>query len=163
MITVPNDPAASAIFIEAQEGCAMPEQRYPEPTARAVILSANADVLLMRSHKWRNLWVLPGGHIELGEGIEDALRREVKEETGLTVHDLRFLLWQEFVYDRAFWEDRHFIFFDFECRSATREATLNDEAEEYQWVPVEKALQLPIDDFTRRAIERHLEIRGPTK
>ena len=137
----------------------MPTQQYPEPTARAVILNQKGDVFLTRSHKWRNRWTLPGGHIELGEAIENALRREVKEETGLDIHDLRFLLWQEFVYDQAFWEKRHFIFFDYECRSASNEAVLNDEAEEYRWVPAGTALEMPIDGFTRRAIEKHREGR----
>jgi nucleoside triphosphatase len=141
----------------------MPAQQYPEPTVRAVILNTRADVFLMRSHKWRDLWVVPGGHIELGEAIEDALRREVKEETGLEVHDLHFLLWQEFVYDQAFWEERHFIFFDYECRSETEEATLNEEAQEYQWVPVEKALEFPMDGYTKRAIEKHMERRAHTQ
>jgi nucleoside triphosphatase len=140
----------------------MPTQQYPEPTVRAVILNTRGDVLLMRSHKWRGLWVIPGGHIELGERVEDALRREVREETGLEVHDLHFLLWQEFVHDQAFWEKRHFIFLDYECQTEMEEATLNDEAQEYRWVPVKKALELPSDKYTKRSIEKHIERRTHT-
>ena len=51
----------------------MPEQQYPEPTVGALIFNPEGKVFLMRSHKWRGKWVLPGGHIELGERMEDAL------------------------------------------------------------------------------------------
>ena len=35
--------------------------------------------------KWGNLWVVPGGHIEYGETIEEAIKREMKEETNLDI------------------------------------------------------------------------------
>lgn len=138
----------------------MPEQQFPEPTVGAVIINAEGKLFLMRSHKWRDGWVVPGGHIELGERMEEALRREVKEETGLEIYDIEFLLYQEFVYDEAFWEMRHFIFFDYQCRTDMEEVSLNSEAQEYQWVEVEKALGLSVDRYTRRAIEKYIERRG---
>jgi nucleoside triphosphatase len=138
----------------------MAEQQFPEPTVGALIIDAEGRLFLMRSHKWRDRWVVPGGHIELGERIEQALRREVKEETGLEIYGIEFLLYQEFVYDEAFWERRHFIFFDFQCRTDMEDVRLNSEAQEYQWVAVEKALKLPIDAYTRRAIEKYIERRG---
>ena len=135
----------------------MSEQQFPEPTVGAVIINAEGKLFLMRSHKWRDGWVVPGGHIELGESMEEALRREVKEETGLEIYDIRFLLYQEFVYDQAFWERRHFIFFDYACKTDMEEVRLNSEAQEYRWVTVEQALELTIDAYTRRAIEKYLE------
>ena len=65
----------------------MAKQQFPEPTVGALIFNPEGKLLLMRSHKWRDKYVVPGGHIELGEHIEDALKREVKEETGLDVTD----------------------------------------------------------------------------
>lgn len=135
----------------------MPEQKYPEPTVGALILNRNGELFLMRSHKWRDNYVMPGGHIELGERVEEALRREIKEETALDIYDVQFLGFQEFVYDEAFWKRRHFIFFDYVCRTDSVDVSLNDEAEEYVWVTPEAALGLPIEPYTRDAIEIYLQ------
>ncbi len=43
------------------------------------------DKILLRNHEKYSLWLAPGGHIEINEGIIEALYREVKEETGLEV------------------------------------------------------------------------------
>lgn len=90
-------------------------QAYPEPIVGALVLNREGNLLLVKSHKWRDLYGLPGGHIELGEAMQDAVRREVKEETGLDVDQVDFLCFQEMVFDEAFWTKSHFIFFDFIC------------------------------------------------
>ncbi len=138
-----------------------PAQHYPEPTVGALIFDPQSRLFLMQSHKWGGHYVVPGGHVELGETLEAALRREIAEETGLTIHDIRFVCMQEFIYDPAFWQPRHFIFFDFACRAdqaaqGTVEVQLNDEAEEYVWVPVDEALRLPVEPYTERAIRAYL-------
>jgi nucleoside triphosphatase len=138
----------------------MPEQQFPEPTVGALIFSPEGKLFLMRSHKWRDNYVVPGGHIELGETAEHALTREVKEETGLYIYDVEFLCFQEFIYDDAFWERRHFIFLDYVCRTDSTDARLNSEAEEYVWVTLEEALRLAIDPYTRVAIEEYLKRRA---
>lgn len=138
----------------------MSKQQFPEPTAGALIIGPENKLFLMRSHKWRGEYVVPGGHIELGERIEDALKREIQEETGLKVYDVRFLCWQEFIYDDAFWKKRHFIFFDYVCRTDETEATLNDEAESYMWITPQEALALPVEPYTARAIREYLKREG---
>ena len=134
----------------------MAEQQFPEPTVGALIFNPEGKLFLMRSHKWRDKYVVPGGHIELGERIEDALKREVKEETGLDVTDVEFLCFQEFVYDETFWKRRHFIFFDYVCRTDSTDVTLNEEAEEYVWVSLKEALEMPIEPYTDVAIREYL-------
>ncbi len=79
-----------------------PAQHYPEPTVGALIFDPAGRLFLMQSHKWCGRYVVPGGHVELGETLEAALRREVAEETGLTIRDIRFVCTQEFIYDPAF-------------------------------------------------------------
>ena len=98
----------------------MPDQTFPEPTVGGLIFGPDGRLLLVKSHKFRGVWTIPGGHIELGERMEEALVREVKEETGLDVYGLQFLLHQEFVYDDVFWKKKHYIFFDFASFSSSR-------------------------------------------
>jgi len=136
-------------------------QHYPEPTVGALIFDPAGRLFLMRSHKWAGKYVVPGGHVELGETLEAALRREVAEETGLSIRDVTFVGVQEFIYDPAFWQPRHFIFFDYACRAdtATQGATevrLNDEAQSYVWATVDEALRLPVEPYTERAIRAYL-------
>jgi nucleoside triphosphatase len=104
--------------------------------------------------------VVPGGHIELGESIESAVLRETKEETGLDVYDLEFIVFQEFIYDPSFWKPRHFIFFDYACKTLSTDVHLNDEAESYIWVRLEQAIDLALDPYTRVAINKLMELRG---
>jgi nucleoside triphosphatase len=133
----------------------MYEQRYPEATVGALIFNREGKLFLMRSHKWKDKWVLPGGHVELGERLQDALRREVKEETSLDVEDLEFVCFQEFICDEAFHERGHFIFFDFACKASSSHVTLNAEAQEHVWVTLDEALKMPIDAYTAAAIRKY--------
>jgi nucleoside triphosphatase len=132
-------------------------QKYPEPTVGALVFSPDGDLLLVRSHKWRDLYVIPGGHIEVGESIEQALRREIKEETGLDIDGIEFVGFQEFIWDNAFWKKRHFIFFDYACTADSVQVVLNDEAQDYVWVPLAGALALPVEPYTRWAIQRYIQ------
>ena len=95
----------------------MEEQKFPEPTAGALIFNPEGRILLMKSHKWKDRYVMPGGHIELGEKIEDALKKEIKEEAGLDIYDLEFICFQEFIFNNAFYKKKHFIFFDYSCKT----------------------------------------------
>ncbi len=139
----------------------MADQIYPEPTTGTLIFNPAGELLLLQSHKWMGKYVIPGGHIELGERAEEAARREAKEETGLDVEELEFLCWQEFVYDDAFWRPRHFIFFDFVCKTRGTDVCLNDEAESFRWVKPEEALALPIDAYTAVSIREYLKRAKP--
>ena len=65
-------------------------------TADVVLLAdrdGKQDVLLIRRGKppFRGLWALPGGHVDLGERVEAAARRELAEETGVVADDLKLV------------------------------------------------------------------------
>ncbi len=134
----------------------MTEQKFPEPTVGALIFNKKEEIFLMKSHKWQDKYVIPGGHIELGETMEHALKREIKEETGLDIYDINFICHGEFIYDPVFWKKRHFIFFDFACRADSKEVKLNREGQSHIWTTPEKALKLNCEPYTIKTIKKYL-------
>lgn len=135
----------------------MSEQIYPEPTVGALIINPQGELFLMSSHKWYGKYVVPGGHIELGERLDEALRREVMEETNLQIYGIEFLIFQEFIFDPTFWKPGHYIFFDFSCKTDSTDVVLNHEAQSFIWIHPQLALDLELDPYTRRAILKYLE------
>lgn len=138
----------------------MTEQNYPHPTVGALIFNPEGKMLLVRSHKFHDKYVVPGGHIEVGEKMAEAVIREAKEETGLDVYDPQFIFHQEFIQDESFWKKMHFIFFDFACKTDSTDVVLNDEAQAYVWVTLEEALTMNVDPYTINAIKELKQQRG---
>ncbi|MBS3080880.1 NUDIX domain-containing protein [Candidatus Pacearchaeota archaeon] len=138
----------------------MAVQKYPEPTCGALIFNSYGKIFLMKSHKWRNKYVIPGGHVELGEKIEDALKREIKEDTGLDIYEIEFICFQEFIFNDTFWKKNHLIFFDFACKTNSTEVKLNLEGQEFVWVTLKEALKLPVEPYTRKTIEEYQNINN---
>ena len=122
----------------------------PLATVGALIYNEADEVLMIRTHKWSNLWGIPGGKIKWGEPSVDALRREIKEETALDVADIEFVLVQDCIHSREFYRDAHFVLLNYTCRCAGKPVVkLNDEAREFRWVTTEAALKMPLNTPTR--------------
>lgn len=133
------------------------EQKYPEPTVGAMIFNPEGKIFLMKSPKWKNVYTFPGGHVELGEKIEDTVKREVKEETGLDVFDLEFVGVLESIFDEAFLAKGHFIAHQYVCKTNSTNVILNEEGEEYLWVSLDEALKLNLESCTRKTIEDYMK------
>lgn len=132
-------------------------QRYPEPTVGAIILNRSGRMLLVRSHKWGDRYTIAGGHVEVGETLEAALRREIKEEVGLKIRDVKFLMTQEAVFSKEFWQKRHFIFFDFVCKCVNQNVKVDGkEIQDFEWVEPRKALEMKLDTFTGRMVSAYI-------
>lgn len=125
---------------------------YPEPTVGAVIFNPDGQVLLCKSHKWNNQYVIPGGHIELGEKMEDALKREVLEETGLKIYDIKLISLKESIYSNTFYEKKHFIFIDYQCKTNSYNVQLNDEADAYAWVDLKEIENYNLGGFVKELL-----------
>ena len=133
-------------------------QVYPEPTVGALIVNKEGKILLAKSHKWFDKYTLPGGHIEVGETMREAVAREAKEETGLEVEVAEMLLMQEAIFAEEFWKRKHFIFFDFLCKSKGQQVKLDGrELQEYVWEYPGAAFRLNLDSFTKKTIEKYLQ------
>ncbi len=128
--------------------------KYPELTVSAIIFNSRNEILLCRSHKWDNKYVIPGGHVEYGEKLEDALRREILEETGLNIFSIKLFGIKECFYSNEFYKDRHFLFMDYTCRTDSEEVTLNDEAEESVWAKLSELHTYELGGFTESLLNK---------
>jgi phosphoglycolate phosphatase len=129
------------------------ESHPPIVTVGGLVFNGVGKVLMVRTHKWSNLWGIPGGKVKWGEPSVDALRRELQEETGLDVAEIEFVLVQDCIHSKEFYRDAHFVLLNYTCRCAGEPAVrLNDEAREYRWVTIAEAFELPLNQPTRKLL-----------
>jgi len=124
----------------------------PLATVGALIFNAKkTGVLLIRTHKWSGLWGIPGGKIKRGEKAETALRRELKEETGLNITDIQFVIVQDCISSKEFYRDAHFVLLNYICRCTSKNprVVLNEEAREFQWLKLAAAKKLKLNKPTK--------------
>jgi len=133
----------------------------PLATVGALVLNPEGAGLFVRTVKWRGSWGVPGGKIEPGEAMLDAVVRELREETGLEVRDVRWAPTLEAVRHPEFHVPAHFVLLNMTARCDDDAVTLNDEADAYAWLPLREALTtLPLNEPTR-ALVRHVLRTGP--
>jgi phosphoglycolate phosphatase len=134
--------------------------KMPVVTVGALIFNDAGEALMVRTHKWSNLWGIPGGKIKWGEDSISALRREIQEETALEITDIQFVLVQDCIHSKEFYRDAHFVLLNYtaHCRAPVA-VKLNDEAREFRWIPVEQALQMPVNQPTRILLEAAQRIK----
>ena len=129
----------------------------PIATVGALIHDGQGKVLMIRTHKWSNLWGIPGGKIERGETCEDALIREIREETALEISGIQFVMVQESIFSPTFIRPEHFILLNYLAETSSYDVTLNDEAEEFRWVTIEEAFTLELNTATIQLLNRVIE------
>ena len=121
-------------------------------------MNEKGEVLIVRSHKWGDKYTVPGGHIELGERAEDAIRREVKEETGLDAEPVELLIVQQAIYPKDFHKHEHYVFMDYVLKVKSSKVQLDGrELQDYVWVKPEEALKLDLEEYTRNFVLKYLK------
>lgn len=119
----------------------------PQIAVGAIVIHDDALLMVQRANDpGKGLWSLPGGRVERGEYLADALRREVEEETGLTVAmgELAGIL-------EVPGEEFHYVILDFHATlDGGSSPTPGTDAGDVRWVPLKEVAHL---DCTPRFIE----------
>ena len=135
------------------------ESQPPLATVGALIFNFKNEVLMIRTHKWSNKWGIPGGKIKWGETSEAALRREILEETGLKISDIKFVLVQDCIRSKEFYRDAHFVLLNYTCRCTAKNprVILNDEGREFRWLKLAGAKEIKLNRPTKILIREVLK------
>lgn len=108
----------------------------------AIIKNKKGEILLCKMADDHGVfpgkWVLPGGGINEGERMDEALHREVWEETGLKLSDFTPVYFlddeREKLYLNGRKEKQYLIYLNFLCSVESNKVKLNDELVDYVWV-----------------------------
>lgn len=98
----------------------------------------------------------------MGEKIEDAVKREVKEEVGLDVELETVLFVQEAIFPNEIpkREDKHFIFLECVCKTNSSDVKMDGiEIESYIWIDPKEAMKLNVNSFTKIFIRKYFKIK----
>ncbi len=129
---------------------------HPIPGVAAIIVKKGKVLLTMRGNEpSKGKWGIPGGVVELGETMEEAVVREVREETGVDCRPVKRLT----VFDsirkdpdgRVHW---HYILHEFLCEYIGGELLAGDDAGEAKWVPLNDLASVDIMDSTKKFLEK---------
>ncbi len=132
---------------------------FPVATVGGLIFDDQGKALLVRTRKWSDLYGIPGGKIEYGESMHAAFVREIKEETGLDIEDVQFVMIQDCIEHPEFYRPRHFLLVNYRAKviGTQPHVKLNYESEAYLWAAPRDAMGLTLNGPTRSLLEKILE------
>jgi 8-oxo-dGTP diphosphatase len=120
--------------ITSRESRSYPTRPY---LAVSAAIFRNGLVLIVRRARppADGIYTLPGGAVELGETLAEAVVREVREETSLEVEPVRLAGYRQVIgRDDAGLIERHFVILPFAARWRSGEVSLNEELTEARWL-----------------------------
>ena len=123
-------------------------RNYPQRPYLAVSAAIIRDgkVLIVRRARnpALNLYTLPGGAVEVGETLHQAVIREVREETSLTIEPVAFAGYREVIMrDDKGRVERHFVIMSFAARWLAGDLALNEELDDARWLAPAELSGLP--------------------
>ena len=111
----------------------MPAPDHPQLAVSAAIFRDDKILLVRRARSpAKGFYSLPGGRVEFGETLHEALHREVDEETALRIEIVGLAGWREVVPGTG--GGGHYLIMSFAARWSAGEPVLNDELDDFQWL-----------------------------
>ena len=127
--------------------------KIAKATVGAVIEGPKGVLLALRNHDpFRGRWCLPGGHIEFGEGVEEAVRWDIREETVLVITEHRFLGYFTEYFPELDW---HAVALMFVVRVEGKEVRQESEVSELRWFTREELRDVDPAFNHRQALESY--------
>jgi 8-oxo-dGTP diphosphatase len=137
----------------------MSTRQYPDRPilgVGALIFREDCILLVERGKEpLKGFWSLPGGVVEVGETLEQAIRREVREETNLEIEILEVLeIFERIIRDDAGCPEYHYVLIDYLCRSNSGQPQPATDVAQVAWVRQEELHLYRITEGTPPVIQK---------
>jgi ADP-ribose pyrophosphatase YjhB (NUDIX family) len=128
----------------------------PVPGVGALVIDNGKILLVERGREpLKGYWSLPGGAVETGERLEDALRREVREETGLEVDIVHLIeVFERIMKGEDGVAEYHYILIDYICLPSGGTLAASDDASRAAWFAEDEVGALKITPGTPGVIAK---------
>ena len=141
-------------------------RRYPARPVLgvgALIFDGDRILLIERGREpLKGQWSLPGGGVETGERLEDALIREVREETGLQVEANEVaVIFERIIPDSYGKPEYHYLLIDFLCKMTGGTLCAGDDSNCAAWFSMDELPNLSLTEGTLDVIRR-VKTNGPS-
>ena len=135
------------------------DRRYPARPYLGIgaLIFEGKNILLVERGKdpLRGYWSLPGGILETGEKLEEGIRREVLEETGLEIEPVSFFeIFERIIPDAEGRPEYHYVLIDYLCRVTGGALAPASDARRAAWVPQQNLRDYLLTEGTLAVIER---------
>ncbi len=129
----------------------------------AIVFDGHNVLLVERAGEpLKGYWSLPGGLLETGEKLEDAIKREVKEETGLDIEILsRFDIFERIMRDADGKAEYHYVLVDYICKATGGQMSPSSDVSKVAWIPYSQIRNYKVTSGTVEAVDRAYEQRHP--
>ena len=134
-------------------------RRYPAAPlvgVGVVVLNEEGEVLLAQRGKPPRAgeWSIPGGLLDLGERLEDAARREVREECNIEIAIGGFVAtFEPILYDAAGEIEYHYVLIDYWATYVSGDLLAQDDATAVAWVAIDALAAFKLRRETRKVIQ----------
>jgi 8-oxo-dGTP diphosphatase len=137
------------------------QRSYPDRPIVAVgaLIIRDRQIVLVRRQQppLAGEWSIPGGAVQLGETLHAALKREVREETGLLVEPVELAcVLDRIMPDAKNVPEYHYILIDYVCRIAGGDLRAGSDVSDVRWANLDELEPLGVAEFTRDVIVQHL-------
>ena len=134
-------------------------RRYPSRPFLGVgaLIFDNEKLLIVEraGEPFKGYWSLPGGIVECGEKLEQSVRREVLEETGLEVEALSvFEIFERIIPDAEGRIEYHYVLIDYLCRPVGGRLSAASDVSQVAWVTEQNLGEYRLTDGTLKVVER---------